>query len=160
MYRAVDPTIGLWFAVKHLKNEGDASVKAFKRELEALRRFRHPHIIRIYGVCGAAAGREMYLAFEYAAHGSVEDWLADDRQASMWPFGRRVQTATGVAQALNYMYRATGQVCLHRDVKSANIVLCQGACSFVARAAVRRAWAFGCPVLPDVRPLTSFADGA
>jgi hypothetical protein len=126
VYRAVDTSKGMWFAVKHLKFDGDEGAKLFQRELQALRRFRHPHIIRLLGICGHPTSGRMYLAFEYATHGSVEDWLKDDSLAKIWPFGRRMQTATGVAQALNYMYRALGQICLHRDVKSANIVLCQG----------------------------------
>ena len=126
VYRAVDTSKGMWFAVKHLKLDGDEGAKLFQRELQALRQFRHPHIIRLFGICGHATSGRMHLAFEYATHGSVEDWLKDDSLAKIWPFGRRLQTATGVAQALNYMYRALGKICLHRDVKSANIVLCQG----------------------------------
>lgn len=95
-------------------------------------RFRHPNIAALFAYTdplaevngGAASG--YHLMYELAEKGSLDKYLLDDLGRSrLGSFRRRVQVAIDVMSALQFFHKGNEAIktCLHRDVKSANIVL-------------------------------------
>ena len=129
--RGEDPEHGLVFAVKRLDNtvpapaeRRAAAAASIAREIDVLRRFRHPNIISLMGF--ALEGDEHLVVFELGAEGSLAQNLADDAKAARLTPKVRVRIAAGIARALNYLHRHGAAPVFHRDVKSANVVLCTG----------------------------------
>ena len=92
----------------------------------------HPGMIKLLGTCitppslpGGADG-EACLVYEYGIYGSLADCLEDDAAAAAFGWSARVRALTRLASALNYLHRHTHPPVYHRDVKSANVVLCDG----------------------------------
>ena len=137
VYRAVDPATGVRFAVKRIRSEvplpqRQAADRSAQRELDVLSTTRHPNMIRLLGHCiappsvpGGADG-EVCLVYEYGAHGSLAQCLADDALAAALGWKARVRLATRLSSVLNFLHRHTKPPVYHRDVKSANVVLCDG----------------------------------
>lgn len=106
-------------AFKIVRTDQQTSATAagrFRREVLALGKLQHPHIIRILDVGRLSTGA-MYLGMEYVAG-------PDLQQAVGWegPFGvaDTLRILRGIAAALAYAHRA-GVV--HRDLKPANVIL-------------------------------------
>ncbi|CAH0366292.1 unnamed protein product, partial [Pelagomonas calceolata] len=98
--------------------------RAAHREVRALSRFRHPHIVRLVGFCAPDRSSERYLVYELAAVGALDVALSDDARAEELTWRVRVRLLSGVAKALHFMHRGGGgDRCFHRDVKAANVVL-------------------------------------
>jgi interleukin-1 receptor-associated kinase 4 len=124
VYQGSHQGVSQRFAVKRL----DASVgggperanKDFVREIEVLRRFRHPHIISLHGF----SRDDHCLVYELGSHGSLADNLVNDQKAAGLTWKLRVRVANGIAKALNYLHKHGELPVFHRDVKSANAVLC------------------------------------
>jgi serine/threonine protein kinase len=137
VYRAVDPMSGVRFAIKRVNHEGLASSQerevakqSMRQELEVLLKIQHPHMIRLLGYCttGAldSASKELCLLYELGSFGSLADNLAQDDKAKLLTPFARVRILSAIASVLNYLHRSHQPAVFHRDVKSANIVLCEG----------------------------------
>jgi hypothetical protein len=88
---------------------------AIEREYELLQRWRHPHIVRAFGVHRGMYRGEPHvaLAMEHAAAGDVAKFRVSPHQEVL-------KVVVPVARALGFLHRA-GWV--HRDVKSSNVLL-------------------------------------
>jgi len=131
VFRAVDPVSGIGFVVKRLRldfaqAQREAAMRSMQRELNVLSTVRHPNMIKLLGHCAAAADGEMCLVYEIGSHGSLADCLGDESKAVLLGWKARVRLITGLASVLNYLHRHTTPPVYHRDVKSANVVLCDG----------------------------------
>ncbi|CAL4912182.1 unnamed protein product [Urochloa decumbens] len=98
--------------------------RAFRQELEALLRVRHPHIVRLLAFCcddqdQQAAG---VLVLELAPNGSLHDHL-HRHQRTVMPWPRRVAVALQVARALEYLHHRCEPQVVHGDVKASNVLL-------------------------------------
>ena len=104
-------------------------VDAVRREINVLRSFRHPNIIRLLGFsmpldhAAAQGSNTMCLLYEYAARGSVDKILKDDGSAQLLTWQLRLRIMLQIATALNYMHKRFASPAYHRDVKSANVVI-------------------------------------
>ncbi len=102
---------------------------AVRREINVLRSFHHPHIIRLLGysmpVDRAAAQRSdtLCLVYEYAARGGLDKMLRDDVSARLLTWQLRLRIMLQVAIALNFMHKRFSSPAYHRDVKSGNVVI-------------------------------------
>jgi serine/threonine protein kinase len=102
---------------------------AVRREINVLRSFQHPHIIRLLGysmpVDRAAAQRSdtMCLVYEYAARGGLDKMLRDDVSARLLTWQLRMRIMLQMAIALNFMHKRFRSPAYHRDVKSGNVVI-------------------------------------
>lgn len=112
-------------AVKRLtsyagRNQG---VKEFLTELQFLSRYKHPNLVSLLGYC--KEGNEMILIYEYAEHGSLESNLSMDRTPFPLPWKERINICIQAARGLDYLHyhAAENQRVIHRDIKSANILL-------------------------------------
>ncbi|KAK9786895.1 hypothetical protein WJX73_008911 [Symbiochloris irregularis] len=124
----VDPV-----AVKVLKGEQDARLTdAFIKEIDILRRARHPHVVQYLGA--VVQGNRMLLVCEYCEGGDLWTALSQhDSQFQWYKRGRNV--ACDVAQALNYLHSYNT---IHFDLKSANILLSRDGTAKVADVGLAR----------------------
>lgn len=104
----------------------------FKQELSVLLRLpRHPHLVDLIGLCLQAG--ERILVFEFTSKGSLYDRLHTERGLASplsWP--SRMEIACQVAVALQYLHEEARPPILHRDVKSANVLLVDDNCAKLA----------------------------
>ena len=133
VYRAVDPLSGVTFAVKRLKNDGltetqrESAMKSMQRELEVLKAISHPNMIRLLGFCTAEASEgNLCLLYELGTHGSLAKCLEDDACAARMTAKVRTRILGAISAALNYLHQSHDPPVYHRDIKSANIVICEG----------------------------------
>ncbi|XP_047308560.1 protein LYK5 [Impatiens glandulifera] len=91
-------------------------------EINILQKLNHSHIIRLSGFCLHEANA--YLVYEYAENGSLTDLLHKpllDSTKMNWK--HRIQIAYDVADALNYLHNYSKPTCIHKNLKSSNILL-------------------------------------
>lgn len=123
VYKADFPS-GKIMAVKKIDNaalslqEEDNFVEAVSN----MSRLRHPNIVPLAGYC-AEHGQRL-LVYDYIANGSLQDLLhfADDRSKTL-TWNARVRVALGTARALEYLHEVCLPSVVHRNLKSANILL-------------------------------------
>ncbi|GJV63871.1 kinase-like domain, phloem protein 2-like protein [Tanacetum coccineum] len=91
----------------------------FFKEVRMLSSYKHDNLISLLGYCNE--GNEMILMYEYASRGSLERVLND--AALTWT--QRLKICLGAAEGLRFLHdpKGTQQRVLHRDIKSANILL-------------------------------------
>ncbi|MFS7919833.1 putative protein kinase RLK-Pelle-RLCK-VIIa-2 family [Helianthus anomalus] len=108
-------------AIKHILKRlaGEDGIPA---EIETLALCKHPNIVSLLGFC--SEDHEMFLIFEFASKGSLENCLEKNKMANV-TWAQRIQICLGVARGLNYLHANLEgkRMILHRDVKSANILL-------------------------------------
>lgn len=101
------------------KSDDPGVLKRFRREVRALQKLDHPHIVKYYDFLDVRAGT--FLVMEFIEGTTLQERLSNARRR-----GRRLPVRTIVsviqqaAAALDY---AHAQGMIHRDVKPANILL-------------------------------------
>ncbi|GFQ02876.1 protein strubbelig-receptor family 8, partial [Phtheirospermum japonicum] len=123
VYRAEFPN-GKIMAIKKVDNAA-VSLQEEDNFLEAISnmsRLRHPNIVALVGYC-AEHGQRL-LVHDYIGNGSLHDMLhfADER-SRMLTWNARVRVALGTARALEYLHEVCLPSVVHRNLKSANILL-------------------------------------
>ncbi|KAF5945334.1 hypothetical protein HYC85_015562 [Camellia sinensis] len=94
----------------------------FRVEVNILSRLDHPNLVSLIGYC--ADGKHRFLVYEYMHNGNLEDHLNGIGEIKIeWPL--RLKVALGAARGLAYLHSgsAIGIPIVHRDFKSANILL-------------------------------------
>lgn len=123
VYKAVFSN-GKVLAVKKIDNSA-LSLQEEDNFLEAvsnMSRLRHPNIVLLAGYC-AEYGQRL-LVYEYIGNGSLDDILhfsEDGSKRLAW--NARVRVALGTARALEYLHEVCLPSVVHRNFKSANILL-------------------------------------
>ncbi|XP_052136318.1 serine/threonine-protein kinase-like protein CCR4 [Oryza glaberrima] len=96
---------------------------AFNSELTALARANHKNIVCLLGCCADAG--ERVLVYEYMANGTLHDQLHG--RSPMAPpvsaWRGRLTIALDAARGIEYMHVYAVPNIIHRDIKSANILL-------------------------------------
>ncbi|KAK1664116.1 hypothetical protein QYE76_052275 [Lolium multiflorum] len=110
-------------AVKRASHpQGEAKLA---NEIAVLAAARHlPGVVALLGVAAPAAGKSSsppLLVMELMPNGSLHDLLHRSPRPPPWP--RRVELALDVARALRALHGAAPRVIIHRDVKTANVLL-------------------------------------
>ena len=118
VYRATYLKTGQVVALKALAPElcADPKVaKRFEREMEILKKLKHPNIIKYYG--GVSTPNQQFYAMEMIAGGGLDVML---RKQGRFTWQQTVDYAMQIAKALEYAHNA-GVV--HRDLKPANLLI-------------------------------------
>ncbi|KAF7089318.1 hypothetical protein CFC21_092316 [Triticum aestivum] len=76
-------------------------------------------LVRLSGFC--VHHGDTYLVFEFAENGALSDWLHGGGATLVWK--QRVQAAFDVADGLNYLHHYTNPPCMHKNLKSSNVLL-------------------------------------
>ncbi|XP_062217920.1 salt tolerance receptor-like cytoplasmic kinase 1 [Phragmites australis] len=101
---------------------GERRLRAFRQELDLLRRLRHPHIVALlaYSDDHEDGGA---LVLEYLAGGTLADRLHGATAPLLWP--QRMRIVHDVAQALEHLHDASSGAppVVHGDVSASNVLL-------------------------------------
>ncbi|XP_076895129.1 uncharacterized protein LOC143547631 [Bidens hawaiensis] len=108
-------------AIKRISDRVDGQGKqGFLTEIEMLSKCRHANIVSLLGFCDEES--EMILVYEYVSKGSLDKYLGNGFNLTR---ARRLQICLDIAHGLNYLHAGTNdkKTIVHRDIKSANILL-------------------------------------
>ncbi|KAL9681257.1 hypothetical protein QQ045_013039 [Rhodiola kirilowii] len=93
--------------------------KEFLAELKVLTHVHHLNLLRLIGYCVEGS---LFLVYEFIENGNLSEHLhRSDREPLSW--STRVQIALDAARGLEYIHEHTVPVYIHRDIKSANILI-------------------------------------
>ena len=113
----IEPVTGAYVAIKTLRTElakDPRVVKCFLAEARHMYELSHPHILKVLEVSDRQDGP--FFAMPFMARGSLDRRLA----TGGIPPDEVIAIATQVAEGLTY---AHGRGLIHRDLKSANVLL-------------------------------------
>lgn len=93
--------------------------KEFLAELKVLTNVHHLNLVRLIGYC---VEDSLFLVYEFIENGNLSEHLrGSGRPPLSW--STRVQVALDSARGLEYIHEHTVPVYIHRDIKSANILI-------------------------------------
>ncbi|KAJ0523015.1 putative protein kinase RLK-Pelle-CrRLK1L-1 family [Helianthus annuus] len=106
-------------AIKRLSREFGQGDPEFLKEIMMLSRYSHENLITLLGYCDEDG--EKILVYEHASNGSLDRHLS----SNVLTWVQRLKICLHAAKGLKYLHDHTGtqQRILHRDIKSANILL-------------------------------------
>ena len=113
------------FAIKKLNLNSDMQARSiglsqFAVEVLTLSKYRHPHLLELVGY--SLDPRAPCLIYYYMQKGSLATVLASpDAQNLAWR--TRLRISEDIAKGLVYLHTATDKPLIHRDLKSANVLL-------------------------------------
>lgn len=101
-------------AIKKMDME---ATREFLAELKVLTNVHHLNLVRLIGYCVEGS---LFLVYEYVENGHIGQHL---RGRDPLPWSKRVQIALDSARGLEYIHEHTVPVYIHRDIKTANILI-------------------------------------
>ena len=121
VYLALDRDVGnREVAVKILDTEHPDEIRreAFRRETQALRRLRHPNVVEMLGGAWSESVGAFYLVLDYSPY-SLDKAMRGEGGAALGGFDKH-RVIRRLADALAC---AHAEMIVHRDIKTANILL-------------------------------------
>ncbi|KAJ7974253.1 Receptor-like protein kinase [Quillaja saponaria] len=118
VYKATMAT-GEVVAVKALASNSKQGEKEFQTEVLLLGRLHHRNLVNLLGYC-VDKGQRM-LIYEFMSNGSLENLLYGEDRVLSW--GERLQIALDISHGIEYLHEGAVPPVIHRDLKSANILL-------------------------------------
>jgi serine/threonine-protein kinase len=112
IYKAYDPRLKRFVALKFLWHANPENVKRFLREAQAQAKVKHENICKVYEV-GEAEGKS-YIAMQYI------DGKALDKKSPDMTLEQKVKIVKQAAEALHEAHRMG---LIHRDIKPGNIII-------------------------------------
>nr|CAB3483657.1 unnamed protein product [Digitaria exilis] len=91
----------------------------FLAELKVLTHVHHLNLVRLIGYCTEGS---LFLVYEYIENGNLSQHLRGTGYEPL-SWAARVQIALDSARGLEYIHEHTVPVYIHRDIKSANILI-------------------------------------
>ncbi|XP_031394844.1 probable LRR receptor-like serine/threonine-protein kinase At3g47570 [Punica granatum] len=121
-------------AVKVLNLDRHGASKSFIAECEALRNIRHRNLVKVLTACSGSdyQGNDFKaLVYEFMVNGSLDEWLhppvgtSGEREDIQRELGlvQRVNIASDVACALDYLHHQCETPIVHCDLKPSNILI-------------------------------------
>ncbi|XP_042485476.1 chitin elicitor receptor kinase 1-like [Macadamia integrifolia] len=93
--------------------------REFLAELKVLTHVHHSNLVRLIGYCVENC---LFLVYEFIENGNLSQHLRGSGKDPL-PWSTRVQIALDSARGLEYIHEHTVPVYIHRDIKSANILI-------------------------------------
>ncbi|KAJ0434518.1 putative non-specific protein-tyrosine kinase RLK-Pelle-LRR-V family [Helianthus annuus] len=123
VYRAQLPN-GKLLAVKKLEKKviNQQTEEDFIELVSNLDKIRHANVVELMGYCSEHGQR--LLIYEYCSSGTLHDALhSDDGYKKKFSWNARIRMALGAARALEYLHDFSEPPVIHRNFKSANVLL-------------------------------------
>ncbi|XP_059291970.1 lysM domain receptor-like kinase 3 [Lycium ferocissimum] len=95
------------------------ATREFLAELKVLTNVHHLNLVRLIGYCVEGS---LFLVYEYVENGHIGQHLRGTGRDPL-PWSKRVQIALDSARGLEYIHEHTVPVYIHRDIKTANILI-------------------------------------
>ncbi|XP_031103062.1 probable receptor-like protein kinase At2g23200 [Ipomoea triloba] len=132
---------GVKVAVKRSEPGHGQGLQEFHTEIMVLSRIRHRHLVSLIGYCSEQ--EEMILVYEFMEKGTLRDHLYSFKpqqpgsgrssgSVSVLSWDQRLEICIGAAKGLHYLHTGLDGPIIHRDIKSANILLDE---NYVAKVA-------------------------
>jgi serine/threonine-protein kinase len=118
VYRAFDPTLERWVAIKLMHRDishDPDQLERFRREARAVARLSHPHLVTVIDA-GEDEGTP-FIVFEYVEGETLKERI---RRLGRLPVGEAVAYAIEIGRALS---AAHAEKLVHRDVKPQNVLV-------------------------------------
>ncbi|KAG6672706.1 hypothetical protein I3842_16G073000 [Carya illinoinensis] len=107
-------------AIKRARQGSTQGGLEFKTEIELLSRVHHKNLVSLVGFCFEQG--EQMLVYEFLPNGTLRESLSG-KSGIYLDWKRRLRIALGSAKGLAYLHEFANPPIIHRDVKSANILL-------------------------------------
>ncbi|KAF5292636.1 hypothetical protein FQA39_LY13969 [Lamprigera yunnana] len=99
----------------------DTVTRQFKNEVEVLSKYKHENLLSLIGY--SCDGATYCLLYEFMAGGALKDRLQSMQYEDKLIWTDRMYIALGTARAVSYLHTAYSTPLIHRDIKTANILL-------------------------------------
>ncbi|KGN52533.1 calcium/calmodulin-regulated receptor-like kinase 2 [Cucumis sativus] len=119
VYKAKMPN-GAVLAVKVLASDSKQGEKEFQTEVSLLGRLHHRNLVNLLGYC-IDKGSHM-LIYEFMSNGSLDNLLYNSENRVL-SWDERIQIALDISHGVEYLHEGAVPPVIHRDLKSANILL-------------------------------------
>ncbi|KAG6514887.1 hypothetical protein ZIOFF_025262 [Zingiber officinale] len=127
---------GSEIAAKMLSQSSSQGTKEFYAEVQNLTRIHHKKLVNLVGYC--MEEDHLALVYEFMPKGTLQDHLTG-KIGNGLSWGWRLQIAIEAAEGLDYLHVSCRPAVIHRDVKSANILLTENLEAKIADFGLSRA---------------------
>ncbi|CAI9298656.1 unnamed protein product [Lactuca saligna] len=107
-------------AIKKSRVMDESQIEQFINEVIILTQVNHRNVVKLLGCC--LESEVPLLVYEYVSNGTLFNHI-HDKGTNWLSLENRLRVAAESAGALSYLHSATSTPVIHRDVKSANILL-------------------------------------